>query len=246
MKRIELKMNEQYKYQIVKKLVNTSGNKLTAERKLNVSRRTLDRYILGYKKHGKEFFIHGNQGRKPAHTTNDIVSQQIVDLYINKYYDANFTHFTDLLGKLEDVHVSISFVQKLLTTHDILSPKARKKTKRAMLKKLKLALKGPVTKDEFQEIDRRIYEIEHVHPRRPRSAYYGELLQMDASDHVWFGVVRSHLHTAMNDFNAAFALDCTQFDSVFDNAINNEEINLTLATFANRKVDSGQVLSLAL
>ena len=32
MRRIELRMNEQYQYEIIKKLVDTGGNKLAAER----------------------------------------------------------------------------------------------------------------------------------------------------------------------------------------------------------------------
>lgn len=198
MRRIDLKMNEQYKYEIVKKLVDTGGNKLAAERKLNVSRRTLNRYIVGYKEYGKAFFAHGNTGRKPAHSKCEKLKKTIIGLYLNKYYDANFSHFTELLKKNEDVDVSVSFIQDLLTSEDILSPKARRKTKRAMVAKLKKALEGPISKKEAKEIDQRIYDLEHVHPRRPRSAYYGELLQMDASDHVWFGQDRSHLHVAID------------------------------------------------
>ena len=44
-----------------------------------------------------------------------------------------------------------------------------------------------MTKKDKQEIDRRIYELEQVHPRRPRSAYYGELIHMDPL--IMFGLV---------------------------------------------------------
>ena len=38
-----------------------------------------------------------------------------------------------------------------------------------------------------------------AHPRRPRCAYKGELVQMDASPHLWFGNTTTHLHLAIDD-----------------------------------------------
>ena len=38
-----------------------------------------------------------------------------------------------------------------------------------------------------------------AHPRRPRCANFGELLQMDASEHLWFGGAITHLHIAVDD-----------------------------------------------
>lgn len=38
-----------------------------------------------------------------------------------------------------------------------------------------------------------------AHPRRPRCAYFGELIQMDASPHLWFGDRITHLHLAIDD-----------------------------------------------
>jgi len=48
--------------------------------------------LKGYSKHGKEYFIHGNRGRKPANTIPDKTRNLVADLYRNKYYDANFEH----------------------------------------------------------------------------------------------------------------------------------------------------------
>ena len=40
---------------------------------------------------------------------------------------------------------------------------------------------------------------QEAHPRRPRAAYFGELIQMDASPHIWFGNEVTHLHLAIDD-----------------------------------------------
>ena len=71
MRKVELKMNEELKYLIIKKLVETNGNKKRATVKLQCTVRSIDRMITGYKEKGKQFFIHGNRGRKPAHAFSE-------------------------------------------------------------------------------------------------------------------------------------------------------------------------------
>ena len=66
---VELRMNEEYKYKIIKKLVETDGNKKRAASKLNCTVRTVNRLIIKYKSEGKSAFIHGNRGRVPSTTT---------------------------------------------------------------------------------------------------------------------------------------------------------------------------------
>lgn len=63
MRKVDLRMNEQAKYDIIKKLVDTNGNKKNAAIKLNCSMRTVNRLIFKYKKEGKQGFIHKNRGR---------------------------------------------------------------------------------------------------------------------------------------------------------------------------------------
>ena len=60
-------MDEQKKYEIIKKLVDTDGNKKRASVELMCSVRNVNRMISGYKAKGKEYFIHGNRNRKPIH-----------------------------------------------------------------------------------------------------------------------------------------------------------------------------------
>ena len=56
MRKVELRMNEEYKYKIIKKLVETNGNKERTRVKLKLkSIRQINRLIAGYKEFGKEF-----------------------------------------------------------------------------------------------------------------------------------------------------------------------------------------------
>jgi hypothetical protein len=59
------------------------------------------------------------------------------------------------------------------------------------------------SKKETTIIQSSILAIEEAHPRRPRCAYFGEMLQMDASLHPWFGEEKSQLHIAVDDATGA-------------------------------------------
>ena len=130
MKEVKLRMNEQEKYEVIKELVDHNGNKNRASQKLGLSRRQINRLIIIYKEKGKSGFIHGNRSKKPVNTLDKSISEDIILLYKNKYYDFNFSHFKEFLKKDENIDVSYDFIYKNLTKAGIFSPKARRKTKR--------------------------------------------------------------------------------------------------------------------
>ena len=113
MRKVVLTMTEYAKYRIIKKLVETNGNKNRAAIELGCSRRHVNRLIKGYKEKGKAFFVHGNRGRKPVNAIGNDVREEILTLYDNKYYEANFSHYAELLEKYEGIAVSKSFLREL-------------------------------------------------------------------------------------------------------------------------------------
>ena len=90
MRKVELKMNEKEKYEIIKELVDHNGNKNRASKKLGISKRQINRLIIKYKEKGKAGFVHGNRTRKPVNAFDSTISENIILLYKNKYYDFNF------------------------------------------------------------------------------------------------------------------------------------------------------------
>ena len=134
MRKVELRMNEQKKYDVIKELVDHNGNKNRASKKLGISRRQIDRLIIKYKEKGKAGFVHGNRTHKPINALDKSISEDIILLYKNKYQDWNFNHFKEFLKKDENIDVSYDFIYKTLTKEGIVSPKARKKTKREYAK----------------------------------------------------------------------------------------------------------------
>ena len=129
-------MDEQRKYEVIKKLVEGKGNKNAAALKLGITPRHVNRLIEAYKKKGKEAFVHGNRGRKPSRTTTDRVRQDVVDLYRTKYIDSNFTHYTELLREHEGINLSVSCVTSILEAENILSPRVTKAKKKRVKKQL--------------------------------------------------------------------------------------------------------------
>ncbi len=198
-RKVNLTMNEQKKYEVIKKLVDTNGNKNRAAVELGCTRRTIDRLIKAYRQNGKAAFSHGNKGRIPAHTIPETIRQQICLLYENKYYDANIRHFTQLLEKHENIKISEGAVRLILLEKGILSPKAHRSTRNALKERLKSMQQDAKTKKEKTRIAEELLLADDPHPRRPRCQYAGEMIQMDASFHLWFGDSKTTLHAAIDD-----------------------------------------------
>ena len=194
-------MNEQRKYEVIKGLVDHSdtANKDRAALILGCTKRHINRMIQGYIKDGKAFFIHGNRGKKPATTIRPDVRSQVIDLYRTKYYEANFEHYTELLKKHEGISISSSSVMSILESEYILSPKATKAKRRRIKQALRAKKQAATSKKELSQIQANLVAVEDAHSRRPRCAYFGELLQMDATPYEWVPGQIWHLHLAIDD-----------------------------------------------
>lgn len=194
-------MDEQKKYEVIKSLVDhpDTANKDRAALILGCTKRHINRMIQGYLKNGKEFFIHGNRGKKPATTIPLEIRQQVIDLYKIKYYEANFEHYTELLKKNEGISICASSVMSILESEYILSPKATKAKRRRIKQQLKAKKEIAKSKKELAEIQANLVAVDDAHSRRPRCAYFGELQQMDATPHEWVPGQIWHLHLAIDD-----------------------------------------------
>lgn len=205
MRKVELNMNEQLKYDVIKKLVDSNGNKKRAAITLGCTVRTINRLILLYKHEGKVGFIHKNRGRKPATTFPLETKDKIISLYSSKYAGANFSHFAELLKSHEDISISDSTLRHWFFEIGILSPKVKKTTVKRLKRVLQARKKAAITKHDQSAIDASIHLLDRSmsHPRRPRCAYFGELIQMDASPFRWFDNQMTHLHLAIDDATGA-------------------------------------------
>jgi transposase len=201
MRKVELRMNEQEKYEVIKELIDHNGNKNRASQKLGISRRQIDRLIIKYKENGKSGFVHGNRGRAPSKALDKSISEDIILLYKNKYQDFNFSHFKEYLEEEENIQVSYKFIYNILTKEGILSPKARKKTKKEFTKKKLIKEKKINLAMSNEEIEAKVSHelaLEDSHPRGEKPKYFGEIIEQDGSIHLWFGDKKTCLHLAID------------------------------------------------
>lgn len=91
---------------------------------------------------------------------------------------------------------------KRFTKDDIISPLAHKNTVQIYKEKIKKVIKEgnyEKKKDKVELFKSRIIEAEKAHPRRPNNLYvFGQEIQMDACQKMWFGNTPSFLHLAVD------------------------------------------------
>ena len=201
MRKVELRMNELEKYEVIKELVDHKGNKNRAAKKLGISRRQIDRLIIKYKDKGKSAFVHGNRNKKPVSTLDKSISEDIILLYKTKYQEWNFQHFKEFLEQDENIKVSYNSIYTTLTKAGFISPKARKKTKRnaakaRLLKEKKITL--AMSDEQIDTIINHEVALEDSHPRGEKPKFFGEIIEQDGSIHQWFGDKKTCLHLAID------------------------------------------------
>ena len=192
-------MEEEKKYETIKRIVEENGSKDRAAITLGITRRQINRLIKKYQEDGKAAFVHGNKGRKPVTTIPEATRQSIVNLYKTKYFNSNFSHFTEMLAREEKINISESAVRTILEADYIFSPRVTKAKKKRVKKALEVQKQQTIGKKEADEIQKNLVAVEEAHSRRPRCAYFGELEQMDATPYEWVPGEIWHLHLAVDD-----------------------------------------------
>lgn len=206
MKGIILKTLEMNKYLIIKKLIETNGNKQRAALKLNITIRQVNRLIQAYKTKGKAGFVHGNRGRSSSKSINSETKALIINLYKTKYEGANIKHFQELLKEHENIIFSYTCIYSILRKESLLSPKVHKQTVRYEKKKIRWMEQNKKKLSEGQKdliVKNNILSVYDAHSRLPRLKYFGECLEMDASKEFWFGDHKTTLHGAIDNSTGA-------------------------------------------
>ena len=196
-----LNENEQKKYDVIEKVVKGLITKKEAMCELKKSRQQIYRLIELYNSEGKEGFIHKNRGKENHNKKDKKLINELEQLYLNDFYDFNFHHFYEehIFGKYD---ISYDAMLKEFTKDDIISPLAHKKTVKAYKEKMNEVAKennSIVEEDKIKLFKSRIIQVEMAHPRRSNNLYvFGQEVQMDACNKMWFGGIPSFLHLAVD------------------------------------------------
>ena len=165
-------LNDAYVESVIKKAISGKLKTGQAAAKLGVSKQYVNRLKKAYSEKGPSCFAHGNKGKPPKWKTDPETERRILELYGGKYSGFNFKHFLEKLNEEEGITIGYRPLHRILTSAGLRSPK-RHKTRKEKAK----------------------------HPSRPRRQCFGELLQIDASIHNWFGeaLPKATLHGAIDD-----------------------------------------------
>lgn len=206
MRKVSLRMNEQRKYEIIKRLVDSGGNKKRCAIELGITTRQVNRLIHVYKGEGKEGFVHKNRTRTPSNKLSESFSNKIIQLARTKYKGdsenyllCNYKHFKDLLETEEKIIVTYTTLYNILMKEKIRSPRIQRITRRRLKKEEILEQKLLTKVEDLEEIIDHSLAIEDAHPRKEKCKYFGELLQMDACSQTWSNNLYLHLHLAVDN-----------------------------------------------
>ena len=202
----ELPEKQKMKADIIHAAIKSNSTKqarLRASVQLNVCDKTIRKYIKACSEGRYEIFIHGNMGHKPSTAIPEETRKRIVEIYTSKYSMANYRHFREILEEDYGICVSAGTLFGILTSDSLLcSPKATRKTVRNVCRKIRdLESCESISKEDMGIYNRSQYIVDRYdgNPRKSRSRYMGELIQMDASQFKWNGKDVWQLHIAIDD-----------------------------------------------
>ena len=192
---------ENKKYETIEKVINGFMTRKEASIELKLSLKQIDRLKSIYYSKGKDGFIHGNRGKLNPNKKDENLIKILEELYLEKHFDFNFEHFYEehVFSKYD---ISYDAMLKAFTKDDIISPLAHKNTVKLYKDKMKEVIKednSNIKEEKVELFKSRIIETEKAHPRRSNNLYtFGQEVQMDACNKMWFGGIPSFLHLAVD------------------------------------------------
>jgi transposase len=136
--RVLMSQKQLNRYVVIEKSLGRIISVKEAAEILSMSVRQVIRLRNRVKEEGASALVHKNQGRKPAHALEASIKEKIVALKsLEKYREANFKHYQELLIKHEKIRVSYALLYQVLIEAGIKSPKKRRRPKKHHRRKRK-------------------------------------------------------------------------------------------------------------
>lgn len=202
---MELNDKERYTFEIIGKVVDGKMTIKEAMFELNRSRQQIYRLTNTYHKEGEKGFIHKNRGNIPHNKKESGIIEELKQLYLDEYYDYNFMAFYDELTENEKYKnkydISYSSLYNVFLSDDIISPLAHEGTIKLYNEMMNKAItdKEEIQEEKLELFKSRQISFEKAHVRRSSNMYaFGQEVQMDACEKVWFGGIVTYLHLAVD------------------------------------------------
>ena len=196
---MELNMKERKTYEVIKKVIDGEITRKEAMEQLQRSRQQIYRFIKKFYTEGEQGFVHKSRGKVSSNKKDDNIIKKLETLYLNEYYDYNLEAFYEEIESKYDI--SYSLMVSEFKKDDIISPLAHKETIKLYNEKMNKAINDEVQMQEekIELFKSRHISFEKAHTRWSSNMYgFGQEVQMDACEKVWFGNVVSYLHLAVD------------------------------------------------
>ena len=125
--RVALSPKELQRVRVIGLLADGCISNQEAAERLGICGRQIIRLKKKYAEQGDVGLIHGNRGRAPKGKIGDDVRTLVLELYQEKYYDFNFSHFTECLNEKEGLRISRNSAARILNEGGIRSKKSVKR-----------------------------------------------------------------------------------------------------------------------
>ena len=196
---MELNDKERKKLEVIRKVISKEMTIKEATCELGLSRQQIHRLINVYKKEGESGFAHKNRGKTPSNKIDCKIIEEIQQLYLDDFYDHNYEHF---LEEIKDRYsISYPSLYRCLSSDDIISPLAHKETIKLYNERMEKAINGEekIQEEIVELFQSRQISFEKAHTRRSSNKFgFGQEVQMDACEKIWFGNVVTYLHLAVD------------------------------------------------
>lgn len=165
-------INGRYAESVIRQAMKGTLTTGQAAAKLSCTKQYVNRMKKRMAAEGAGCLVHGNMGKQRKWKTPEGVREKIVSAYRLKYDGLNFRHFLEKLNECEGVEIGYRPMYRILSDAGISSPRRQRRPHR-----------------------------KNLHPSRPRREGFGELIQIDASLHPWFGpdLPKATLHGGIDD-----------------------------------------------
>ena len=126
---------------------------------------------------------------------------ELENLYLIEYYDYNLVAFYEEVKEKAKYDISYSTLYNAFLNDDIISPIAHKETTKLYNENMKKAISNNenISDEKIELFESRQIAYEQAHVRRSSNRYvFGQEIQMDACEKMWFGGIVSYLHLAID------------------------------------------------
>lgn len=121
--------SDQLKIDIIEKLISKKITLETATKVLNVSERTIARYLKGFSEFGVIYFQHGNKNKIPKNKTSSAVVLKAKEIMKKEYFDFNVTHALEKLKANHNITINRECFRKICHEINLVKRTKRKNNK---------------------------------------------------------------------------------------------------------------------